>query len=644
MASGFTVSTVFTARGNLSRELRTLHAQFGQLGVAASRAKSALIGIGTGAVVGGAAALAFGVREVGTEFINLDQAVTSAAARWGDAFDRGTDGFNSLMDAAKNVGLTTEHQATQAAEGLTFMAMAGFSAEESLALLPGIANLATAANLDFARSTDIASDAMGAFGMASGSAEEKANAFRKITEQTAKTVNLSNTTISQWFEAVSAGASTFRDAGQEMSTFNALVAGLAGSSIKGEKAGTAIRGIIANFSKPAAREELKRLGIKITDNKGRFLDFLDVVAQFEKKLPAVGTKARTTSLFKMFGKQQMSQMSILIDTGSEKLRQFRDEIENSAGADVQLASKMRKSIQNSVKLVQSALIGKGINIIQELFGGDDPAEALTNMANAIQDFDTGPLVEGLRETGRMLRDIGKWLFDNKEMFAGMAKAFLAIKAGSLAMDLANGTAALATFGRETERVSRGASKNFRSMGNSLRTALGLIQALIVAYESLKFAADAVAENQEKRLENKRKDAALDRAFKRADISQFKTKNLQRLKKLDEEELKRQENKGWLFGSGDKQREKLRERISAFDAELAARRDERARQKAQRSAAFDWEEGVTAGVTRNRLTAPTAPVQTTRSETRTESVSRFEVDWGVPPEGVTVNELPTGGMP
>ena len=119
MASGFTVSTTFTARGNLERKLGHIKREVGQVGVFASRAKRAIAGVTKGAAIGGAAALAYGIREVGREFVDLDSAITNASSKWGPAFDRGTDGFNDLMEAAKRVGLTTEHQSAQAADGLS---------------------------------------------------------------------------------------------------------------------------------------------------------------------------------------------------------------------------------------------------------------------------------------------------------------------------------------------------------------------------------------------------------------------------------------------------------------------------------------------------------------------------------------------
>lgn len=655
MASGFTVATRFQATGNLGRELKSLKSEFGQVGRIAGRAKSAVIGFGTGLAVGGAAALAFGVREVAQEYVSLDQAITNAASKFGDGFDRGTQGFNDLMEAAKRVGLTTEHQAGVAADGLNFLAMAGFTAEESLALLPGVANLATAANLDFARSSDIASDALGAFGMAHGDASQKSSAFSKIMGQVAATVNKANTDISQWFEAVQSGAPAFTIAGQKMSSFNTAVALLANNGIKGEKAGTALRGVMANLSKTSGKQytTLKKLGVSVKDSGGNFRDFADILGDLETKLAGMGTAERTGVLEKIFGKRQMGQMAILLGEGAARFREFRAEIEDSAGAEVELATKMRKSIGNTIKLVQSALVGKGINIIQELFGGDDPAEALTNLATAIQEFDTGPMVQSLREAGRWLKETGVWLRDNKEMIKGLGAAFLALKIGSWAGDIVNGaaaaTGALGTFGKRTNTVGKSVSKSFGGMAASARSLMVIVQALLAAYQAVKFAADAIAARQEAELESRRQDARIKRGVRRADITQYSEKNLKRFLEIDKAELERRESR---FEFGDKAAQEqadLRRRIQRFEGELERRRVEEQR-------GFDWNRGnwgFTPAVTTERALQDTermraerqAPVQRTETVERTESTARYEIDWGKPPPGVTVSEpLSAGGMP
>lgn len=669
MASGWTVATTFTARGNLGRELRSLRGEFGSLGRTAGKAKRFVGGMMTGAAIGGAAALAYGVREVKNEYVDLDQAVTNAASKWGEAFDRGTQGFNDLMEAAKRVGLTTEHRSAQAASGLNFLAMAGFSAEESLALLPGVANLATAANLDFAQSTDIASDSLGAFGMATGSSEQKASGFRKIMEQVAMTTNKTNTDILQWFEAVKQGAPTFTTAGQSLSTFNAAVGLLANNGIKGEKAGTALRGVMATLSKESGKsyKTLKKLGVSVQDDAGNFRDFADILDDLNKSTADLGSAERTSVLEKIFGKRQMSQMAILMKEGATRFRELRSEIESSAGADVKLASKMRKSIANSFKLVQSALVGKGIDIIQELFGGEDPAEALTKMAEAIQDFDTGPMVDSLREAIRVLKESGELLYDNKEMIVGLGKAFLAFKVASFVADFGRGTAAMLNFGKTSSKVTKGVSGDFSRMGRNIQGVMSLVGALIAMYQTLKFASGGIEEAQEAKLEGERQKAAYDRQMSKADITGWSDKGLKRSIELNQEFLKDAESRGRDDEKSVKEQVVLLNRISSMRAELSRREGVRnqgvKRQRQEYAAAVSgrgqrmsseewqgWEGNKQSGgpfITDNTTVPLPATPHTKRTETRTESVERYEVDWGEPPPGVTVRNrqgIAVGGMP
>jgi len=109
--------------------------------------------------------LAQGIRTAATEFVTFDDAITKAGAKFPAVIKRGTDEFKRLQAVARGVGATTKFSATEAAEGLDFLAMAGFNAEQAMAALPAVTNLAVVADADLARATDIASDALGSFNL-----------------------------------------------------------------------------------------------------------------------------------------------------------------------------------------------------------------------------------------------------------------------------------------------------------------------------------------------------------------------------------------------------------------------------------------------------------------------------------------------
>jgi phage-related tail protein len=121
------------------------------------------------------------IGEVVRQYVDMDQALVSAGAKFPEKVTKGTEAFETLQKAVRKVGAETEFTATEASQGLEFLALAGYNTKQSIALLPGMVDLATAANMDFARASDIASDSLGAFGLYTqgmGSEELAANMNR----------------------------------------------------------------------------------------------------------------------------------------------------------------------------------------------------------------------------------------------------------------------------------------------------------------------------------------------------------------------------------------------------------------------------------------------------------------------------------
>ena len=287
--------------------------------------------------------------DVGKEFEKTIDSVSSK-------FDNlSPENLIAIEKAARQVGATTEFTATQAAEGLSFLALAGFTAEEAITSLPKVVDLATAANIDLASASDIATDSLSAFGMASDDATVQAAKLENIMDVMLATTTKSNTNLEQLFDAVAKGGSTFVSAGQSMETFNALSGRLADSAIKGGEAGTALRNIMLRLSKPTGESAkvLKDLGVTTTDAEGNFRDITDIIADFETGLEGMGTAQRTAALTTVFGARSTNAFNILLKAGSGNLKEFRTELENSSGKTKEMAAIMRDNLNGQVKSLQS---------------------------------------------------------------------------------------------------------------------------------------------------------------------------------------------------------------------------------------------------------------------------------------------------
>ena len=397
----FAVSTAFTGEDGVSAIFGKMGKQAGFFGDNADKAfrKASKAGSRFGDIVkgilvtdvikGGLRALQRGISEVTSEFISYDAAITAASAKFKGlnlATKEGQATLNALKETAREVGATTEFTATQAAGGLDFLAMAGFNAEQSLAALPGVVDLATASGVDLARATDIASDALGAFGLMTEDTAALTANLARVNDIFAKTTTTANTNMETLFESVQKGAPAFTAAGQSMETFAALTGVMANSGVKGAEAGTALRNVMLRLSDPTkeAAGVLGQLGVQTQDQQGDFRDVIDILSDFETGLEGMGTAQRTAALSTVFGARAVTGVNLLLQEGTEGLREYRTELENSAGASKTMADVIRQSIGNQLKGLNSALIELGFQFFDTFKNQIGPAiQSLTEFIRSI---------------------------------------------------------------------------------------------------------------------------------------------------------------------------------------------------------------------------------------------------------------------
>ncbi|HEC61161.1 MAG TPA: phage tail tape measure protein [bacterium] len=331
MANKFTISTTFKAHDRMTKTVKGMNQVVGRLGVLTKRV--AKVGI-----------IAFGVALglVTREFVNFDQAITSSSAKFGDlnlATAKGQKQLKELGRIARDVGAATQFSATEAAQGLDYLAMAGFNVEQAIAGLPRVIDLATVGKIDLARATDISSDALGAFNMMVKDSSQLQTNMTRINDVMAKTITSSNTDLEQLFETIKKGAPAFTMAGQSIESFNALAGAMANAGIKGTDAGTSLKNVMLRLAQPAgeAGKILKELGVRTADSSGNFRDVIDILADFEKGLKGMGTEQRTAALKTIFGQRTITGISVLLATGSDALREYRKSLEESTGAAAKMA-------------------------------------------------------------------------------------------------------------------------------------------------------------------------------------------------------------------------------------------------------------------------------------------------------------------
>lgn len=411
MAIKFAVETIFKSRDKQSANFNKMGKNAKRFGETTSKAfKKAsssakrFNGITRGILQAGAiqkslAGVSRGLASVTTDFLDFDNAITGASAKFKGldlATKAGQKTLQDLRKTARLVGRDTEFNAAQAAGGLDFLALAGFNAQQAMKLLPGVANLATVAGLDLATATDIASDSLGAFGLMTSNTAQLQKNFTRIQDVMAKTTATSNTNLVDLFESIKKGAPAFTAAGQSLESFSALAGSMANSGVKGAESGTQLRNVMLRLAKPTKQSAdlMSRLGVRTQDANGDFRDVIDILADFEKGLKGMGTQQKSAALATVFGARSVTGINILLKDGTKQLRSYRQSLIDSQGASEKMARIMRSSLINRLKSLGSALTEVGFQFFDAF--ADKGANAIEKLTGIVRKINLKPITDGIK--------------------------------------------------------------------------------------------------------------------------------------------------------------------------------------------------------------------------------------------------------
>ena len=453
MGSKFSLSAILSLTDNLTRPYknttrkvtamnRTLGRSFDRLNRGINKtAKFMAKGLAVGAGIG-LAAIGTGLAIATREFINLDNSITKAGAKFKDLDVTAADYQDRLQElsaASRDVGSDTEFMASEAAGALDKFALAGFESAQAMALLRGTTNIATASGSELITAVDIATDTLGAFNLMVDDTIQLEKNLNRVSDVMVKTTTTANTSLEELFESVKKGGPAFTAAGQDIETFSALAGIMANAGVKGADAGTNLRNVMLRLAKPTgeAADVLKQLGIRTQDEAGNFRDIIDIIADFEKGLEGMGTAQRTAALTTVFGARAVTGMNILLAEGTDNLRDYRDTLLESGGAAETMAEAMRQSIGNRLKVLKSSLLELGLQFIDTF--QEKGRDLLDKLIEGIQNFDMQRIIVPVKNAVRMFRDLAKFIKDNigliKAIGIGVLAFVVAIKAIVVAMKI-----------------------------------------------------------------------------------------------------------------------------------------------------------------------------------------------------------------
>lgn len=291
------------------------------------------------------------------ESMSFDKSMAQVAATLGKT----TKEVQTLAKFAREMGSKTAFTAQEAAEGLNYMALAGYDAETSMKMLPTVLNLAAAGNMKLADASDMVTDAQSALGLSIAETET-------MVDQMAKTSSKTNTSVSQLgaaFLTIGGTAKKLKGGTQELS---ALLGVLANNGIKGAEGGTALRNVLNGLSNPVgkAAKGLKKLGVEAYDADGNMRSLPDVLVEMNNALSDKTMKERTEMFAKMFNVRDLKSIEALLSMTTKDWKKLMDEIGDSENAATKMAETQLDNLTGDVTIFKSALSESKLAIVEGL--------------------------------------------------------------------------------------------------------------------------------------------------------------------------------------------------------------------------------------------------------------------------------------
>ncbi|MDR4198272.1 phage tail tape measure protein [Bacillus altitudinis] len=268
--------------------------------------------------------------------------------------------FEALRKVAMDLGESTKFTATEAAQGLQYLAMAGFSVKDQIGSLPAVLNMAAAASVDMGTSADIVSNIMTGFGIAS---EDSTYAVDVLV----KTMTSANTDLLQLGDAMKYVAPVATSLGFTFEETAAAVAKMSDAGIQGSMAGTALRAGMLRLANPIGRaaKATKAYGIEVQDASGKMKPMPEIIGHLNEKLGHLGQAQKTAAIASLVGTEAASGFAALLATGEKTLKSYTKSLEESAGTAQSVADVQMDNLYGAFEKFTSALEGVGIKLGNE---------------------------------------------------------------------------------------------------------------------------------------------------------------------------------------------------------------------------------------------------------------------------------------
>ncbi|MCY8951444.1 phage tail tape measure protein [Bacillus atrophaeus] len=304
----------------------------------ATTAGKALTALGAAGVIGIGASV-----KVAADF-------EKAMSRVGALANSTNDQMVELTDTARHLGATTQFTDGQVAEGMQYLAMAGYKTNQIIGAMPGLLATAAAGQTDLGVTADIVSDILTEFHI-------KAEDTNRVADVMTYTFTNSNATLQEIGQTMKYAAPAAKTAGVSMEELAAATGIMANSGIKADMAGTALRSTLTRLAAPPkpAASAIEELGLKVTDSTGKMRPLADIMGQITEKTKNYTETEKIRIAKQLAGQHALSGFITLMHAGKDKLQDFTKELENSGGTAEKIADKQMDNLAGSMEYLKSAV-------------------------------------------------------------------------------------------------------------------------------------------------------------------------------------------------------------------------------------------------------------------------------------------------
>ncbi len=387
-----------------------------------------LFGVAAGAAVLG------GIKNYAMDSVNLGKDYTSMMSEVQAISGASGKDLEMLQETAREYGATTVFSASEAAEALKYMSLAGWDAQQSSSALGGVLNLAAASGMGLGEASDMVTDYLSAFGM-------EASQSTYFADMLAYAQSNSNTTALQLGEAYRNSAANLHAAGQDVETTTSLLEAMANQGYKGSEAGTALAATMRDITQNMEDGAIKigETSIAVQNEKGNFRDLTEILEDVEAATAGMGDAEKAAALGSTFTADSIKALNMILTEGMGKVSGYEEALRKSAGTSEEMAGIMTDNLSGDIANMESAMEEMKLQTFEAM---EDPLRDLTQYTtNTVIPSLTewvpdafGTLASGIKEVGSALAPMLETILKNPK---AIGNALTSIGAGFAAMKTVN---------------------------------------------------------------------------------------------------------------------------------------------------------------------------------------------------------------